>query len=267
VDPREHINLLVLLTEQLLQLANLPFQQTHSLLERLGVTPGKRSATELIAGLAFETDIGALCATRADAVAADLLGATSIACLCDAGLATGPNLDHFHRQYSRHDGGWRQSVGGAFCLRRWRLAVLSRWCGAHKGITGKAGHKLSASRFFGAANKTSEFVVVDFVVQTQRWRRGKAKRAVCPEGAGEFRRGAEEGTAWADVSRWRVSAKVAASGASANLWRPRRTGGCRSTPSTVGAGSATRARCFFVFAVPLYPNTRSISMRGKPACA
>ena len=87
MNSRKHIDLLVLLIEQLLQLADLCLQESYALLERLGVTSGKCATAELVAGLALKTNVGALCATWANAIAAYLLRTASIAGLCDAGLA------------------------------------------------------------------------------------------------------------------------------------------------------------------------------------
>jgi hypothetical protein len=109
VHAREHVNLLVLLVEQLLELAHLGLQKPHALLQRLGVASREGAPAELVARLALESDIGALRTARADAVAAYLLGATAVACLGNAGLAVGADLDHLHGQDSGHGGGWLSS--------------------------------------------------------------------------------------------------------------------------------------------------------------
>jgi hypothetical protein len=96
VHAREHVNLLIFLVEQVLQLAHFRFQQSHSLLQRFGVSSREGAATELVAGLAFESDVCALRAAWADAIAAYLLRATSVACLGDASLTACPDFDHFH---------------------------------------------------------------------------------------------------------------------------------------------------------------------------
>jgi hypothetical protein len=145
MDPRKHIDLLIFLVEQLFQLADLSFQQSHALFERLRVASRKSSATELVAGLALKADIGALCAARANAVAAYLLRAASVAGLCNAGLAARADLDNFHRQYSRHIGGVcfvRLSIGCALSL--------DSAAAAHRGITDRSCHKPSASDVSGA---------------------------------------------------------------------------------------------------------------------
>ena len=77
MQPRKHIDLLILLVEQLLQLADLSFQLSYALLERLGVASGKCATAELVAGLAFESDVGALRAAWSYTVAADLLASAS----------------------------------------------------------------------------------------------------------------------------------------------------------------------------------------------
>jgi hypothetical protein len=105
VDAGKHVNLLILLVEQFLQLAYFSLQEPYSLLQRFGVPSGKGTTAELIAGLTLEADVGALGAARTDAIAAYLLGATAVACLGNAGLAIGADFNHFHGQDSGHDGG------------------------------------------------------------------------------------------------------------------------------------------------------------------
>lgn len=120
MDSGKHIDLLVFLVEQLLQLADLSFKQPHALFERLCITSWERPSTELVASLAFKANVGALCAAWANAIAAYLLRAASVAGLCDAGLAARADLDNFHRQYTRHvDGGllcaavdWLRCIAG-----------------------------------------------------------------------------------------------------------------------------------------------------------
>lgn len=112
----EHVDLLIFLVEQLLELAHFGLQHAHTLLERLGVTPGEGATAELVAGLALESNVGALRAARADAVATYFLGATSVAGLSNAGLAVGADFDHFHRQNSRHDCG---SCAMRICVAWW----------------------------------------------------------------------------------------------------------------------------------------------------
>lgn len=87
MDAREHVDLLVLLVEQFLELAYFGLEDSHALLEGLGVAPGEGATAELVTGLALEADVCALCAAWTDAVAAYLLGAAAVACLGDAALA------------------------------------------------------------------------------------------------------------------------------------------------------------------------------------
>ncbi len=102
MHPGEHVDFLVFLVEQLLQLAHLRLQRAHSLFQGLGVSSGKGATAKLIARLTLKAHVGALCAAGANAVTADLLGAAAIACLSDAGLAIRADLDHLHGQDSRH---------------------------------------------------------------------------------------------------------------------------------------------------------------------
>ena len=105
VYPRQHVNLLVFFVEQILQLANLGLERPHALLKRLCVTTWEGATAELVACLALEADVDALSAAGADAVAANFLGATSVAGLGNARLGGGPDLDNFHGKNSRHGGG------------------------------------------------------------------------------------------------------------------------------------------------------------------
>jgi len=134
MNAREHINLLIFLVEQLLQLAHLCLQESYALLQRLGISSWEGATAQLVAGLAFESDVGALRATGADSVAAYFLGATSVAGLGDAGLATLPDFDYLHRQYSRHDGGSTSiaaSVGCSFSLAAPRGLLTGRYATCH----------------------------------------------------------------------------------------------------------------------------------------
>jgi len=104
VDARQHVDLLVLLVQQVLQVAHLSLEHAYALLKRLCISTGKSSSAELVAGLAFEAHVEALGTAWADAVAAYLLGATAVACLGNARLVIGANLDHLHGKYTRHVG-------------------------------------------------------------------------------------------------------------------------------------------------------------------
>lgn len=104
MDPGQDIDLLVLFIQQRLQVAHFRLQTPHPFLQRLGVASGKRSPAQLVAGLAFEADVGALGATGPDAVATDLFAATSVTGLGDPTLRAVADLDHFHRKDSRHRG-------------------------------------------------------------------------------------------------------------------------------------------------------------------
>lgn len=158
MDSRKHIDLLVFLVKQLLQLSDLSFQLSHTLLKRLCVAPGECATTELVAGFALEANIGALCATWANAVAAYLLGTASVAGLCYAGLTARPDFDYFHRQYSRH-------VGGDFVLRRCRLVV--RVAGPTRGLLTE---RVTSRQHPGRrvwTNKTFEFDVIMTLLDVQ----------------------------------------------------------------------------------------------------
>jgi len=104
MDPGEYVDFLVLLIEQLLQLPHLRLQLSYPFLQRLGVSTWKRSTTELIARLAFESNIDALCATRSDAVASNLLRPAAVASLGYTRLVACAHFDNLHRKYSRHFG-------------------------------------------------------------------------------------------------------------------------------------------------------------------
>lgn len=110
---REHINLLILFIQQVLEIPNFRLQGAHSFLQRLGISTRESTATELVASFAFEADIGALCTTGTDAVATDFLASATITGLGDTTLRAVPDLDHFHRENSRHVGRmlWRICLG------------------------------------------------------------------------------------------------------------------------------------------------------------
>lgn len=99
------VNLLVLFIHKILELPDLGLELANALLERLGVAARKGSTTELIAGAAFEADVGALRAGRSDTIAANFLAPASITSLGNAALCTVAHLDDLHGQDSRHDGG------------------------------------------------------------------------------------------------------------------------------------------------------------------
>ncbi len=92
----QHVQLLILLIQQILQFANFSFEGTHSFFKRLGISARERSSTQLVAGLALEADIGALGATRPNAIASYLLTSAAVAGLGNATLGSGSHLDHFH---------------------------------------------------------------------------------------------------------------------------------------------------------------------------
>lgn len=97
VNLGEDINLLVLHVQQDLHVLHLRFEQADALFQGFGVSSGKRSPAQLVAGFALKPDIGALRAAGADAVTADLLASASITRLSDPALRAGPELNYFHR--------------------------------------------------------------------------------------------------------------------------------------------------------------------------
>lgn len=56
----EHLDLLVLLVQKILQLANFTLENSHTLLQGLGVAPRKGPPTELVRRLALKAHIRAL---------------------------------------------------------------------------------------------------------------------------------------------------------------------------------------------------------------
>jgi hypothetical protein len=95
--PRQNVDLLILFVQQILQIPYFCLQSPHSFLQRLGVPTRKSAATQFVACLAFETDIGALCTTWMDTITANLFASASITGLGNTTLRTAANLDHFHR--------------------------------------------------------------------------------------------------------------------------------------------------------------------------
>jgi len=99
---RQHIDLLILFVQQVLQFPHFRLERAYSLLQRLGVSTRECSSTELVARLALEAHVGTLRAAWPDAIAAYLLAAAAITGLGNPALRIRPNLDHLHRQYPRH---------------------------------------------------------------------------------------------------------------------------------------------------------------------
>lgn len=56
----EHIDLLILLVEQVLELAHLQLELAHALFQGLGVATRECAAAQLVAGSALKADVGAL---------------------------------------------------------------------------------------------------------------------------------------------------------------------------------------------------------------
>lgn len=103
VYAREHVNLLILLVQQVLQISDFSFQSSHAFLQRFGIATRKGPAAQLVTRSTLKTNIGALCAARANAVTSDLFASTSITSLGNPALSTGAtDLDHFHGQDTRH---------------------------------------------------------------------------------------------------------------------------------------------------------------------
>ena len=97
MNAREHVNLLILLVQQILQLSYFSFQTSNAIFQGLCVPSWKCSATQLVAGFAFEADIGTLGTAWSNAVTPDLLAPTPIAGLCNPTLGTAPHSNHLHR--------------------------------------------------------------------------------------------------------------------------------------------------------------------------
>jgi len=105
VYPREHVDLLILLIQQFLQIFDLRLQRSYSFLQRLGITTRESTAAQLITRFALETNVGALGAAGSDAVATNLLTSAPITGLGDPALTAGAtDLDHFHGQDTGHFG-------------------------------------------------------------------------------------------------------------------------------------------------------------------
>ena len=73
VDSREHINLLILGIQKVLEFLDLRLQLTNSFLERFRVTAREGTPAQLVRSLALKADITALCTTRTKAVTTNLL--------------------------------------------------------------------------------------------------------------------------------------------------------------------------------------------------
>ncbi len=97
MDAREHVDLLVLFVEQVLELAHFGLETSDAVFQRLCVTSRKSSPTQLVARLALEPDIGALRTAWSYAVTPDLLAATPVTGLCDPTRRSAPHANHLHR--------------------------------------------------------------------------------------------------------------------------------------------------------------------------
>lgn len=119
--PREHVNLLILLVQQILQVFDLCLQGSHSFLQRLGITTGESTAAQLITRFALETNVGALGTAWSDAIATNLFASATITGLGDPALSAGAtDLDHFHGQDTGHFGKTGGHIGRRdrdFCVR------------------------------------------------------------------------------------------------------------------------------------------------------
>lgn len=103
--PRKHIDLLILLVQQVLQISDFRLQGSHSFLQRFGIATREGPAAQLVARSALETNIGALCAAGSNAIASDLFTSTSVTGLGDPALCAGAaDFDHFHGQDTWHFG-------------------------------------------------------------------------------------------------------------------------------------------------------------------
>lgn len=103
--PGQHVDLLILLIQQVLQIFDFGLQGSHSFLQRLGITARERPTAQLVARLALEPNVGTLCAAGTNAIASDLFASASVAGLGNPTLCTGAaDLDDFHRQDTRHFG-------------------------------------------------------------------------------------------------------------------------------------------------------------------
>jgi hypothetical protein len=98
----QHVDLLVLLVQQVLEFADLALELPHALLERLGVSTWEGAAAQLVAGAALEADAGALRAAGSDAIAANLLATAAVAGLSNPALGAGAHLDNFHGEDAGH---------------------------------------------------------------------------------------------------------------------------------------------------------------------
>lgn len=97
MNSREHIDLLVLFVQQILQFSYFGFETSYSILQRLSVATWESSAAQLVAGFTFEPDVGTLGTSWSDTVTSDLLASASIAGLGNAALRGAAHPDHLHR--------------------------------------------------------------------------------------------------------------------------------------------------------------------------
>jgi hypothetical protein len=104
VYARQHVDFFVLLVKQVFELPHFGFESSNAIFQGLCVTSWKCSSAQLVAGLAFKADIGALCTGWSNAVTSNLLASAPIACLRNPTLRTASHPNHLHRQDAGHDG-------------------------------------------------------------------------------------------------------------------------------------------------------------------
>lgn len=73
VHPRQHVDLLVLVVQEVLEITDFGLKRPYTLLQRLCVAPGEGSPTQLIARPTLEPDIGTLRARRPYAITPNFL--------------------------------------------------------------------------------------------------------------------------------------------------------------------------------------------------
>lgn len=146
---REHVNLLVLFVEQILELSDFGLELADTLLKRLGIASRKRSSAEFVAGTAFEANVGALGARGPDTIAANLFATTAITSLSDTALSTGADFDNLHGKYSRH-------LGRSLRLKNPCRGGLVRLPGGEKYKAMLAGHLGRGTQLESCASKQAD---------------------------------------------------------------------------------------------------------------
>lgn len=102
MNPRQNVDFLILLVQQVLQALHFRFQRPHPFFQRLRISSRESPSAQLVACFALEAHVRTLSTAGGDAVTSDFLAPTSVTGLCNPTLCTSPNFYDFHGKNPRH---------------------------------------------------------------------------------------------------------------------------------------------------------------------